>query len=148
MVDIKQIKELRDATSVSITECKKALKEAGGDFEKAKEVLMERGREIAKNRAARETAEGLIDSYIHAGGRVGVMIELHCESDFVARSEDFQQLSHEICLQIAAMDPEETPLMEQPWIRDPKKNIKELIEEYITKFGENIALERFVRYEL
>ncbi|MBD3208617.1 MAG: translation elongation factor Ts [Candidatus Nealsonbacteria bacterium] len=148
MVDIKQIKELRDATSVSITECKKALKEADGDFEKAKQVLMERGREIAENRAARETAEGIIDSYIHAGGRVGVMIELHCESDFVARSEDFQQLSHEICLQIAAMDPEETPLMEQPWIRDPKKNIKELIEEYITKFGENITLERFVRYEL
>lgn len=148
MVSIEKIKELREATEVSISECKKALKEAEGDVGKAKEILIERGQKIAKKKADRETEEGIVDTYVHGGGKVGVMIELHCESDFVARSDDFQKLAHELCLQIAAMPPEENPLMEQPWIRDADKTIEELINEYITKFGENITIERFVRYEL
>lgn len=148
MADIEQIKKLREATSVSIAECKKALEETGGDLEKAKKILRERGQKIAEKRAEKETKEGIIDSYIHAGKRVGAMVELHCESDFVARSEDFQKLAHELCLQVAAMPSEEDSLMEQPWIRDQSKTIKDLVNEHISKFGENITIERFIRYEL
>lgn len=148
MVSIEKIKKLRQATQVSLNECRKALKEVGGDLEKAEELLIKRGQKIAQKRAGRETGEGIIDTYVHGGGKVGVMIELHCESDFVARSDDFQKLAHELCLQIAAMPSEDTPLMEQPWIRDTEKTVKDLINEHITKFGENITVERFVRYEL
>jgi elongation factor Ts len=147
-ITIEQIKELRNITGVSITECKKALNEAKGDMEKAREILKKQGQEFAKNRLDRETGEGLIESYIHPGKKVGVMIEINCESDFVARSDDFQKLAHEICLQIAALSPEETPLLEQAWIKDQSKTIKDLIDEYIAKFGENISLKRFTRYEL
>lgn len=148
MVTIKQIKQLRNITCVSITECKKALEEAGGDIEKAKEILKKLGRDFARKRIGRETREGIIDTYIHSGKKIGVMIELLCESDFVARSEDFQRLAHELCLQIAAILPEETPLLEQLWIKDQTETVKDLIDGYITKFGENITVKRFTRYEL
>jgi len=91
---------------------------------------------------------GIIESYIHSGKKIGAMVELHCESDFVAHSEDFQKLAHELCLQIAAIDPENIPLLKQPWIRDETKTIKDLIDEYISKFGENIILKRFARFEI
>ncbi len=147
MVSIGKIKELRDKTEVSIMECRKALESAGGDMEKARKILEEQGQKLAAKRASRTTSEGIIDSYIHSGGKVGVLIELHCESDFVARSEDFKNLAHELCLQIAAM-PSEDEVLEQPWIKDQSKSIKDLITEYISKFGENITLEAFTRYEL
>lgn len=148
MVTIDEIKQLREETGVSITECQKALKEAAGDLKTAKEILRKRGKDFAKKRIEKETGQGIIESYIHPGKRVGVMVELRCESDFVAKSQDFQKLAHELCLQIAAISPEENPLLEQPWIRDESKTIKELIDEYLAKFGENIILKRFVRYEL
>lgn len=148
MVTIDEIKQLREETGLSIGECQKALKEAAGNLEMAKEILKKRGQDFAKKRIGKETGQGLVESYIHPGKKVGAMVELRCESDFVARSQDFQKLAHELCLQIVAISPEEGPLLEQSWIRDESKTIKELIDEYVSKFGENIILKRFVRFEI
>jgi len=147
MITIEQIKKLREETGVSIMECKSSLIEAKGDFKKAKEILKNRGSQVAGKKIKRRTGQGIIEGYIHPGKKIGAMIELHCESDFVSRSEDFQKLAHELCLQIAAMNPKKTSLMSQPWIRDETKTIKDLIQEYITKLGENINIKRFIRYE-
>ena len=148
MVTVDQIKKLREETGVSVGECQKALKEAGGDLGMAKEILRKRGKDFAKKRMEKEAGQGLVESYIHPGKKVGAMVELRCESDFVARSDDFQKLAHELCLQVTAISAEEIPLLEQTWIKDESKNIKELIDEYIVKFGENIVLKKFVRYEI
>ena len=149
MIKIDQIKQLRNKTGVSVTECKEALEKAKGDMEKAREILRKKGKDFSRKRLDRETKVGIIDSYIHPGMKVGVLIELDCESDFVARSEDFKKLSHELCLQIAAFPPDENnPFLEQEWIKDQTKKIKDLVNEYITKFGENITIKRFIRYEL
>jgi len=148
MITIDQIKQIRQETGVSITECQKALKEAKGDLKKAKEILRKWGRDLAEKKEEKETKQGIIESYVHPGKRIGVLVELRCESDFVARSEEFKELAHELCLQIAAMNPKKTSLMSQPWIRDEAKTIKELIEEYVAKLGENIIIKRFIRYEL
>ena len=131
-----------------MTECQKALQEAKGDIGKAKEILRERGKKLAQIKKDRSTNQGIIESYIHPNKKVGVLLELNCETDFVAKSQDFQSLAHELCLQIAAIDGEEAPLLEQPWIKDESKSIKELIDELIGKLGENIAIKRFARYEL
>lgn len=148
MISIGQIKQLREETGLSISECKKALIEAEGDLEKAKEILKKWGSEFAEEKEKKEVGQGVIESYVHTGKRIGAMVELRCESDFVARSEEFQKLAHELCLQITAISPEEIPLLEQKWIRDETKTIKDLIEEHIAKFGENIVLKKFVRYEI
>lgn len=149
MVNIDQIKQLREETSVSISECKKALEQANGDPEKAKNILKDWGKEIAIKKSTREVKQGIIHSYIHPNKKIGVLLDLRCETDFVSRSEDFINLAHELCLQIAAMDPkEQESLLSQPWIKDEKKNIKDLISELISKSGENIVLEKFTRYEM
>lgn len=148
MVTIDLIKQLRDETSVSISECKKALEESEGDIQKAKEILKKWGKEVAQKKSSRTAAQGIVDSYIHSNGRVGVLISLKCETDFVARSEDFKILSHEICMHIAAMDSQQESLAQEPWVKDQSKTIKELIDEYITKTGENIIIENFSRYEI
>ena len=147
MGSIEQIKKLREETELSITECQRALKEAKGNIERAKEILKKWGKETARKKAERETQQGIVDSYIHPNKKIGVILELNCETDFVAKSEAFQRLSHELCLQIAAMG-EEVSLLEQPWIKDETKTIKDLIEEAIAKLGENIVIKRFTRYEL
>jgi elongation factor Ts len=149
MVSIDQIKKLREETGVSISECKKALIEAKGDFPKAKEILKNWGKDFAKNKTEKEAKQGIIESYIHSNKKVGVMIELCCETDFVAKNPDFQKLAHELSLQIAAINPsDENPLLNQPWIRDETKTIKDLIDEYIAKLGENIIIKRFIRYQM
>jgi len=148
MITIDKIKQLREETDISITECKKALEEADGDLEKAKEILRKKGLEWSSKRKEREVGQGIIESYIHSNKRIGAMLELGCESDFVARSEDFQKLAHELCLQIAANSFEAIPILEQKWIKDESKTIKELISEYSAKFGENIVLKRAIRYEI
>ena len=148
MITINQIKQLREETEVSISECKKALTEAKGDFQKAKEILKKWGKDFAKKKLQRKTKQGIIESYIHSNKRVGVILELGCETDFVAKNPDFQKLAHELALQITAVNPEETPLLTQPWIRDETRTIKDLIEEYIARFGENIIIKRFVRFEI
>ncbi len=96
----------------------------------------------------KELKQGIIESYIHQNKKIGVLVELRCETDFVAKTEEFKKLAHELCLQIAAMNPKKTSLLRQPWIRDETKTIKELIDEYIAKLGENIIIKRFVRYEI
>lgn len=193
-VDAKLVKTLREMTGAGMLECKSALEEANGDLEVAVEILRKKGVAKAAKKAGRETKEGLIHAYIHAGGRIGVLLELNCETDFVARNELFKQLANEIALQIAAMKPQyvkredvprevvekegeiareaaiaegkpahiaekiaegklekfykEVCLYEQPYIKDDKKTVEELIKEYIAKIGENIQVRRFCRYEL
>ena len=149
MSDIELIKQLREETLVSLGECKKALEEAGGDIEEAKRVLLERNKDIAIKKGSRNAGDGLIHAYIHMNGKTGVMVNLGCETDFVSKSEDFEKLAHDICLQIVAMNPEDIDgLMEQQWVKDSNKTIKDLIEEHIGKVGENIVLRNFVKYEI
>ncbi|MCX6759605.1 MAG: translation elongation factor Ts [Candidatus Nealsonbacteria bacterium] len=147
MIKIEQIKQLREETAVSVQDCKKALIDAGGDLKKAKEILKKWGKDLAAKKASRGTEQGIIASYIHPNKKIGVLLELDCETDFVAKSQDFQNLVHELCLQIAATR-EENPLLEQFWIKDQTKTIKDLINDYISKTGENIVAKRFTRYEI
>ena len=105
MANIDLLKQLREETGISVSECKKALEEAGSDIKRAKEILRERGKEIMKGKATRAVSKGLIEVYLHPGSKVGVLLELSCESDFVAKGEDFKKLAHELCLQIAAARP-------------------------------------------
>lgn len=165
MEKIEKIKQLRQLTDLSITECKKALEEADFDLEKAKNILKARVGQLSEKRRERETKEGIVEAYIHSTKKVGVLLELLCESDFVAKAKEFQALAHEICLQIAAQNPlylkpEEAPkeykeedkkevaLLTQSWIKDESKTIEDLLRENIAKFGENIQVGRFVRYEI
>ena len=156
MVSIDQIKKLRKVTGASIIECKKALGEARGDIGLAHEVLRKWGRDLAGKKTERETKEGIIESYIHPNKKIGVLIELHCESDFVANCEDFKKLTHEICLQIAAMNPlflkegdvsDEFLAEERKIYREqlkeagkPKKIIDEIVERKLKKYKEEISL--------
>lgn len=149
MTDLELIKKLREETSVSIADCKKALEESDGDYEKAREWLKKRGAEIAEKKAERETAQGVVESYVHGGGKVGVLVTLLCETDFVARTDEFKNLAHEIALQISAMDPKDVPtLLKQEYIRDPKATIEDMIKTTIGKTGENIQIKEFSRLEV
>lgn len=147
MITINQIKQLREETAVSVQDCKKALEKTGGDLKKAKEILKKWGKDLAAKKASRGTEQGIIASYIHPNKKIGVLLELNCETDFVGKSQDFQNLAHELCLQIAATR-EEIPLLEQPWIKDQTKTMRDLIDDYISKTGENIVIKRFTRYEI
>lgn len=141
-----QIKNLREQTSAPIMDCKRALEECGGDENKAKEWLKQKGLLRAAKKKDKSVGDGLIDSYLHSGAKVGAMIKLSCQTDFVARNEDFQKLARELCLQIAGMGPKNVKeLLAQEYIRDPKKKINDLIDEAIAKFGENIKIEEFIR---
>ena len=129
-------------------DCRKALEEAKGDQKKAAELLKKWGVEKSEKKANRETKAGIIDSYIH-GGKVGVLVEVQCETDFVARTDDFKKLSHEISLQIASMSPKNVDdLLKQAYIRDPGVTMGELVKQTIGKLGENIKVTRFTRMEL
>src|SRR4051812_40581180 len=143
-------------------DCRRALQDAEGDMKRAEKLLAERGIERAEKKAGRETRQGLIDAYIHAGGRVAALVELNCETDFVARNPQFRELAHEIAMQVAAMNPSrleaatdgeaapdgDTPLLDQTYIRDSSKTMRDLLKQGIAQFGENIQVRRFVRYEL
>lgn len=189
-----KIKELKEATGAGVADCKSALEDAKGDFEKAVEILRKKGIAKAEKKLSRTAKEGIIESYIHIGNRIGVLVELNCETDFVARNEEFKKLAHEIAMQIAAMAPrwvkredvpedvlkkeyeiyfeqskaegkpdnvaekiakgkvekfiEENCLYEQTWVRDGKTKIQDLIKLAISKFGENISVRRFSRFEI
>ncbi|MCP5106764.1 MAG: translation elongation factor Ts [bacterium] len=193
-VDMKLVKKLREQTGIGILECKKAIAEAGNDFEKAGELLRKKGFEKAKSKASRATNQGAIGSYIHTNHRIGVLLELGCETDFVAKNEDFLDLQKNICMQIAAMKPlyisendipaevlekekeiyreqmknsgkpdniiekiiegklkkyyTEVCLIHQAFFKEDKKTIQDIIAEKIHKLGENIAVKRYVRYEV
>lgn len=193
-ISAEQVKELRRLTGAPMMDCKKALEKAGGDIQKALNVLKEKGLAVAAKRSAREAKEGIIVSYIHHSGRVGVLLELNCETDFVARTEEFKNLAHDLAMQVAAMAPtyisrEDVPpdvleqekealrkwaesqgrppqavekmvegklenffstvcLLEQPFIKDEEKKVKDVIAEAMGKIGEKIAVGRFVRYAI
>lgn len=192
-ITAKMVKELRERTGAGMLDCKKALNETNGDMEKAVDWLREKGLAAAAKKAGRAATEGIIHAYIH-GGRVGVLVEINCETDFVAKTDEFKEFAHEVALQIAAMKPqyvrkEEVPedvlehernilraqaknegkpeqivekmvagriekyykdvcLLEQPYVKDDKVTIGQLLNEKIAKIGENISIRRFVRYEV
>ena len=192
MITTEQIKELRNRTGISIGQCKSALEEAGGDIEKAIVVLSKKGGDIAAKKAHRELNSGTVATYIHNGGKVGAMIELLCETDFVAKNEEFQKLAYDIAMQVAATSPtflskeeikeedkikamevfqkevegkpeemkekilagkleayfKEKILLEQSFIKDSEKAIKDLVEGAIQKFGEKTEVARFVRFSI
>lgn len=159
-----QIKELRAQCGAGIMECRNSLLEAKGDMEKALAILKEKGQLKAAKKADRATGQGLVEAYVHAGGRIGAMVELNCESDFVARTSEFKELAHNLAMQVTAQDPqyiskEEMPegddlevetacLLLQPYIRDPDRTVQDVIIEAIAKVGENIKVSRFSRFEL
>jgi len=148
-ITLEAITKLRTETKAGIMDCKRALSESKGDFSKAKDILKQKGLATAAKKADRTTGAGIIESYVHSGANVGVLIKLSCETDFVARNEEFKKLGHEICLQIASMNPKNVEiLLEQEYIRDGQKKIKDLITETIAKVGENIKIEDFCRLEI
>jgi elongation factor Ts len=194
VIKAEQVKELRERTGSGMMECKKALSETGGDMEKAIIYLREHGLAAAAKKAGRATGDGKIEAYIHPGAKLGVMVEINCETDFVAKTDEYQNLCHEIAMQIAASDPgclernqvpeslveqekeiartqalsegkpekvidkvvegrmekfyQTTCLLEQPYIRDPQRTVRDLLNEAISKLGENIVIRRFVRFRL
>ena len=157
------VKRLREETGAGVMDAKRALDEAEGNFDRAKDILRERGVAAAAKRAERVTRQGLIEAYIHQG-RIGVLVEVQCETDFVARTDTFRELARNIAMQVAAMNPlaltpdevpaehagtaEENALLTQAFIRDPSKTIQELVHDAIAQTGENVRVARFARFEL
>lgn len=170
-VSLESIKELRNKTCSSVSDCKQALQDAKGDIEKAAQLLRKRGLEIAAKKQDRFAKEGRIESYVHHGNKIGVLLEVNCETDFVARNSDFCQFTKDIAMQIAASSPtyikkEDIPakvikkekdkerfykdycLLEQVFIKDPALTIKDYLASLIAKIGENIVIRRFIRYKI
>jgi elongation factor Ts len=163
-ISIEVVKELRNRTNVGIADCNKALSEVGGDMEKAIEFLKQRGIAIAEKKKDEAVTEGVIEAYIHHTKHIGALVELNCETDFVARTTEFKELAHDLAMQIAAaapqfitsedvpqeaeIDPQVACLLSQPFIKDPAKTVQEVIAETIAKVGENIKVRRFARFEL
>ncbi len=163
-ISVTQIKDLRDKTSAGVMECKRALQQAEGNVDRACDILREQGLARAEKKAARVASQGLVEAYVHGGGRIGSMVELNCETDFVAHTDEFKALVHDIALQIAATDPrfissaeipegeqlnpEEVCLMSQPFIRDPSRKISDIVADVSAKMGEKVAVRRFARFEL
>jgi len=143
------LKKLREETSGGVSDCRQALEDAQGDYEKAKKLLIERGIEKAAKKEGKETSQGIIEAYVHATGKVGVLVKLGCETDFVARNDEFKKLAHEIALQIAAMNPKNTEeLLGSPSIKDPKVTISQMVKTAIAKVGENISVLEFSRISM
>ncbi len=148
-MDVTKIKQLREKTGAGISACREALEKSGNDLTKAETCLKKQGITKAAKKADRETAAGMIESYVHSGGKIGVLVEINSETDFVARTDDFRNLAHEIALQISAMGPKNTAeLLKQPYIRDPKLTVSDLVKTLIAKLGENIKVKRFFRIAL
>jgi elongation factor Ts len=152
-ISAQDIKQLRDLTGVPMMQCREALEEAGGDAAKALEVLKSKGAVAASKKAGRELGSGTVQSYVHGHGSVGALVELLCETDFVARNEEFQQIAKDIAMQIAATDDEvidggAEAILAQPTIKDPAQTLAMLIESAVQKFGERTELGRFVKFAL
>lgn len=148
-MDTQKLKQLREQTGVSFSLCKKALEESGNDIAKAKKLLQEWGAQKAASKGDRETKEGAIFSYIHHNKKIGVLVALHCETDFVAKNSDFEELGKHIAGQIAFLNPNDAKtLLESESIREPGKTIDALLKENILKIGENITLGKFARFEI
>jgi len=148
-INLDQIKELRELTGAGIMDVRKALETAGGDKRKAVEILKVKGVEVAEKKKERATASGLIECYVHNGGKVASVVELLCETDFVARNEEFKALAHEIAMQVAAMNPKNVKeLLKQEYIRDASRTVGDLVNELIGKIRENIKVGRISRFEI
>jgi len=191
-VSAQDVKKLRDRTGAGLMDCKKALVEADGDFDRARVILREKGLAKAQKKSTRKAAEGAVVAYVHGNSRLGVLVELACETDFVARSEEFQQLGKELAMQVAAMNPmvvgpddlaedivaaereiyeketdgkpdnirekiiegklskfyEQVCLLDQAYVREDKRKVRDIINDAVAKLGENIVVKRFVRMEL
>jgi len=163
-ITAEMVKQLRQKTSAGIMDCKEALSKTSGDIEKAYEILRAKGFAEAEKKSQRTVNQGLIEAYVHPGGRLGALIEINCESDFVARTDEFKCLAHDLAMQVAALAPlylsaEDIPsgtnvipsqacLLLQPFIKDPTKSIRDIITEVVAKVGENIKVRRFARFEL
>lgn len=153
MISAEMVKALREMTGAGMLECKKALEEAGGDIEKAKEILRIRGLAKAEKKAGRETKEGIIQTYVSEDRKVGVILELNCETDFVARNEQFNELALNIAKHIASLSENANKegsaedLLNQPYFQDPSKTLQEVIKSAIAKIGENIQIRRFARFD-
>ena len=163
-ISTEMIKELRDQSGAGIMNCRNALFEAEGDIEKALQILKQQNLLLVEKKAMRSTTEGLIETYVHTGGRIGAIVELNCETDFVARTDKFKELAHCLAMQVAAsspqfiseedipegadLEPQAACLLLQPYIKDLNKTVQDIINETIAKVGENIKVRRFVRFEL
>ena len=159
-----RVKELRKQSGAGVMDCRNALLDAKGDIEKALQCLREQGFIKAEKKANRAVSQGIIEAYIHAGGRIGAIVELNCETDFVARTDEFKELAHNLALQITALapqyisseeisegadiEPQEACLLLQPYIKAPEMTIRDLITEMIARVGENIKVNRFARFEI
>ena len=164
VITVDAIKALRQITGAGVMDSKRALEETSGDIKKAEELLRQPGIASAAKKADRATNQGLIESYIHSGGRIGAIVEVNCETDFVARTEEFKDLAHNLAMQVAAMSPsyvdesavpeDETAdasqdcLLQQAFIRDPAKTVQDLVNETVGKLGENVRVRRFTRFSL
>ena len=147
-MSVNDVQKLREATGAGVMECKKALIEAAGDFDKAKALIHERGLVKMEKRALRETGAGLIESYVH-NERIGVLLDIRAETDFVVRSDPFRALAHELVLQVSAMDPADTDeLLKQPYIKDESKTVGDLVKDVSARTGENIRINKFFRLEV
>lgn len=162
-VSPEEIKRLRDETQAGVMDCKRALEESDGDFQRAKKILYDKGVMAMEKRSDRESSQGLIESYIHQG-RIGALVEINCETDFVARGEDFRELARNVAMQVASMNPrylsrEEVPetevappedvaLMEMAFVREPSKSIQDLVNDVRVKTKENVRIRRFARFEV
>lgn len=147
-VDIKEVKRLKNLTGVGLTDAKKALEDAKGDFDKALEAMRKKGLTKAEKRGEREARQGLVGTYDH-DGRIGVLVEVNCETDFVARNEIFQTLVKDLAMHIAASEPKDVDeLMEQPFVKDPAKTVGDYVKDHNARLGENIVVRRFARIAL
>lgn len=143
------VKKIREETGAGVMDVRRALIESSGDEKAAKELLKVKGEAAVAKRSERETAQGVIETYVHAGGKVGAMVFLACETDFVAKTDEFKNLAKELAMQVAAMNPTNVDeLIDQDYIRDPGKNVKQLLTEVIAKTGENIQIKRIARFSL
>ncbi len=163
-VSVVTVKQLREQCGAGVMECRNALVEAGGDIDKALQILQEHGLIKAQKKVGRATTQGLVEAYIHTGGHIGAMVEVSCETDFVARTDEFKELAHHLAMQVAAIPPqfisrEEVPdgasivsdtacLLLQPYIKSPDKTVQDIVAETIARVGENIEIKRFARFEL
>lgn len=171
-ITAKDIQKLREQTSAGVMDCKQALEEAKGDMVKAIQVLREKGKAVALKKSSRQAKEGRIEAYVHLHNKIGVLVEVNCETDFVSRCEEFKRFTRDLAMQIAALNPlylkkedvpesvieeqkgrledfyKESCLLEQPFIKDQTKTIRDYLTEVIAKVGENIIIRRFVRFQL
>ena len=148
-MDSAKLKQLREETGLSFNAIKKALDDSGDDVDKAFELLRSQGALIAGKKSSRQVKAGVVDSYIHSNKRLGCLMELLCETDFVARNEEFRALAHELAMHIAAMKPADNEeLLSQPYVKDPSKTVRDLVNQSIAKLGENIQIGKFEVFEV